>query len=121
MKSVAVHATLMVAALLTAFVTWTRGEDPARDDASVLIWEKNPAEVAAVVFQARDRSLELQRRGSGNTAHVWTIETLPEPPAPTPVPTASAGRDSAKVPPPPPAPRRLHTDEYPAGKRSDAI
>jgi uncharacterized protein DUF4340 len=119
MKSVVVHATLLVAALLTAFVTWTRGDSPARDDASIRIWNRSPAEVTAVVFQAGDRSLELQRRVSGNIAHVWTKETLPEPPAPPPPPTDSAARDSAKAQTP--APPRLRTDEYPAGKRSDAI
>src|SRR5262245_48373021 len=99
MKSVVVHATLLVAALLTAFVTWTRGDSPARNDASKMIWSRSPADVAAVVFQTGDRSLELQRRGSGNTAHVWTKETLPEPPAAPPLPTDSAARDSAQAAP----------------------
>jgi hypothetical protein len=121
MKSVLVHATLLLAALLTAFITWTGDDGPARNDASTVIWERNPTEVAAVVFQTGNRSLELQRRGAGDAAHVWTRETLPEPPPPAPLPTDSTAKpDSAAAPATPPPPR-MRTDEFPAGKRSEEI
>ena len=124
MKSVRVHAVLLAAALLTAFVTWTRDDAPAPDDLTTAVWEHRPDELAAVSFQTGPRSLELQRRNAGSQTYIWARETTPEAvatPATPPADTTAHGAhtpaaaDTTK-PATPAAPARMRTEEFPTGQ-----
>jgi hypothetical protein len=121
MKSVAVHGALLMAALLTAFVTWTANDRPQPDNAAVVVWERGVNDVASVAFQSGPRTVELERRGTGDQAHIWGKETAPEPvvpPAVPPVDTAAADTVAANTVVAPP---RLRTEEFPAGGRTDEV
>jgi hypothetical protein len=126
MKSVAVHGALLMAALLTAFVTWTANDRPAADDAAIVVWDRGANDVASLAFQNGPRMVELERRGTGDQAHIWGKETIPEPAAPPPVPpvdttaadTAAADTAAAVATPAPPA---VRTEEFPAGGRTDEV
>jgi hypothetical protein len=135
MKSVRVHAVLLVAGLLVAFTTWVRDDVPANRDASAVIWERKPSAIAGVVYQSGPRTIELERRGAGNAAYVWGKETSPEPAAPAAAGAAqigardstqaaardSAARDSTQAAARDSAAPRLRTDEFPTGQNTDAL
>jgi hypothetical protein len=120
MKSVRVHAILLLAALLLAFTTWRRDDSPASRSATTVVWEGKPADIASVVFRSESRTLELERRADGGRDYVWGKETAPEPttaPAPAPRDSAQAAHDTTRVAPP----ARMRTEEFPVGQNGDAL
>jgi hypothetical protein len=104
MRSALVHAVLLGVALLAAFATWTWEGAEASGEPVVLVWEREPAEVAGVTFVAGQRRVELERRSEGDQRWLWGRETFP-----TPVPMIPPGDSAAPAPPTPP----LTVEEYP--------
>jgi hypothetical protein len=77
MKPVVVHAGLLAAVLLLAFLTWTGDArtEPA-DEASVVVWQHDPDDIAGVTFRSDDRVVDVDRRGAGADTHLWARETI---------------------------------------------
>ncbi|MGH7506997.1 MAG: hypothetical protein ACRELX_15175, partial [Longimicrobiales bacterium] len=82
MKGIVVHAALLAVALIAAFVTWTAGDSQDNDETTVQVWDRDIAELAAVVYQSGDRTVEVERRdGDGEDGYLWATETMPDPTA----------------------------------------
>jgi hypothetical protein len=124
MKSVRVHAVLLLIALLLAFTTWTGNDEPENREATTVVWEWKPADLVALSYQSGMRTVELERRTAGDQSYVWGKEISPEPdPSSATAAAQSNARDSAlstdrdtlrSTP-------RLRTSEFPTGKNSDAV
>lgn len=116
MKSVTIHAGLLVAALVLAFFTWTSGNTPEADTNLVEIWDRDPARLVSVTFRSAVRTLQLERRSGADTTYLWGIETTRQ--QPRVAGPDSTARDSSAAPAAPSAPQ---VDQYPIGEQGTAL
>ena len=110
MKSALVHAVLLGIAVVAAFATWTWEGAEASDEPAVVVWERDPEEVAAVTFRSGERRVEIERRSEGGESWLWGRETYPTLMT-VPLPTDSA-------PPPPPS---VTVEEYPLDQAGETL
>jgi hypothetical protein len=82
MKSVLVHAGLLVAALVAALTTWIAEPRDLDRDSAVAVWDQATSDVVAVRYRSSARTVDLERRGTGVDAHLWGREAFPTPETP---------------------------------------
>jgi hypothetical protein len=91
-RPVLIHGALLSAALLAAYLTWTRDQTGAEDEVQILSLRGN---LERVVYKGDERTVEIDRRKDDRGSYHWVhVETMEVPPPPPPKP----------APPPPPAP-----------------
>lgn len=124
MRSVAIHAALLAAALLAAFATWTAGDRPETERTLIEVWNRNPADLVAVTFRTDDRTVVAERRDgegdgdvNGERDYIWGIETTRQR-VPQRATTDSATADTAATPPPA---TREQVEQYPVGDEGPAL
>ncbi len=77
MKGILVHAGLLLAALVGAYVTWTREEADARQREAVTVWRERVEDIDSVIYTREGTALTLLRRGAADTAYLWGILRSP--------------------------------------------
>jgi hypothetical protein len=108
MRRVMVHGVLLVLMLIFAFVTWTAEDLPDADDAMVAVWQHDPQQVSSVTYRSAARTIVLERRGAGNEATLWAVQTdSVRPPAQDSV--AAGGARTASI------------TEYPVGDEGETM
>lgn len=110
MKSLYVHATLLAAALVLAFFTWTASNAPQTDKELVEIWDRDPASLVSLTFQSPVRTLAVERRDHEGHGYLWAVETTRPPAPPRPDSTAA-----------PAAPAAPQVDQYPLGEQGTTL
>ncbi len=100
MKGIAIHGALLAVMLGVAYQTWTRDTTIRVSTGEVEIWDKKADDVTAVEFQTtrkdattgavNERTVRVERRGTGADAYWWGIETRTDQ-KPKPVPKPDAG------------------------------
>jgi Domain of unknown function (DUF4340) len=139
MKGVIVHGVLLVLALAFGYQTWTREKHVKPTTGEVSLWDRKASELVAVEYENDKRTVRVERRGSGDAAYWWGIDTRVEkhlkPKAPTPPPAVTdagapapdGGAAVASTPPDagaPPAPEYETTTtkrEFPVGEAGDTV
>ncbi|MBI4538931.1 MAG: DUF4340 domain-containing protein [Gemmatimonadetes bacterium] len=71
MRLAVVHALLLAAALAFAYQTWTRDTSARTVAGLATLWERSPNEIAAVSYQADDKTVVVERRSAGEGEFLW--------------------------------------------------
>jgi len=88
MKGVIVHGVLLVLALTFGYQTWTREKTAKPTTGEVSLWDRNVSDLVAVEYENDKRTVRIERRGTGDAAYLWGIDTRvekhlkPKPPTP---------------------------------------
>ncbi|MCE9572434.1 MAG: DUF4340 domain-containing protein [Deltaproteobacteria bacterium] len=107
MKGIAIHGALLAVMLAVSYQTWTRDTTVRVSTGEVEIWDRKADDVTAVEFQTvrkdattgatNERTVRVERRGTGADAYWWGIETKTDQ-KPKPAPKPDAGVPDAAVP-----------------------
>ena len=92
MKRVLVHASLLVAMMVLAFFTWTAGDAGETDESLDVVWEHDEEDIVGLSYTSGTHNLEVERRGEGEGAHLWAVQTET---TPLPVPDSVAADSMA--------------------------
>ncbi|HVV81845.1 MAG TPA: DUF4340 domain-containing protein, partial [Kofleriaceae bacterium] len=109
MKGVIIHGGLLAVMLAYGYTTWTRDKSAKPTAGQVVMWTRPVADVKTIEMATTDRTLHLERRGSGADEYWWGSETRttkrsrPVPPsddpaAPPPAPTEETVTDTREFP-----------------------
>jgi len=74
MRSVRVHAVLLLLAAVAAFLTWTREAPTAEQLERPLIWERDTTDIIAVTYRSGERQLDIEKREDGGEVFLWGTE-----------------------------------------------
>lgn len=111
MKSVTVHAGLLVIALSAAALTWTAEKEDPTSRETVTVWDRSADDVTAVAYRSSTDTVDIERRGTGADSYLWGRQSnavLVQPEAP-------------EVPPSANEPPKRETEEYPIGDGGQAL
>ncbi|MCA9674087.1 MAG: hypothetical protein H6709_05520 [Kofleriaceae bacterium] len=140
MKGAIIHGVLLIAMLVFGYQTWSRDKSVPSTTGTVVLWNDKAADLQSIVWETKERTIKLERRGDGAAAYYWgsdsksTKKTKPKPPPPPPatddagVPVATdAGVPAATDAGVPPAPAEPEvetvttTREFPVGEAGDDL
>lgn len=108
MRSVAVHAALLLVALLVAYQTWTREETEGERSRPVVVMDGELEDFRAVRWATETKTLTVERREEGDESYLWGTEVRR---------VAGALADSG----PAGTPLLADTAEFPVGRDGDEL
>jgi hypothetical protein len=74
MRGALIHGGLLVVMLVYGYRTWTRDKTIKPDLGSVVLWDRNEADLAAIEIRTERTINKLEHRGQGKDAYWWGIE-----------------------------------------------
>jgi hypothetical protein len=77
MRSVRVHAVLLMVASVAAFLTWTREAPTAEQLERPLVWERDTTELIGVSYRSGEYRLDIERRDDRGDGFLWGTEVRP--------------------------------------------
>ncbi len=117
MRSPIIHGVLLVVMLGVAYQTWTREKKVETKTGNVTVWNEDSSKLTSLVFETKNRTLRIERRGTGEDSYLWGKEIRTRKvrkPRPKPAPTADKDAGPSK-PPPPEFEEKITTREFPIG------
>jgi hypothetical protein len=91
MRGALIHGVLLAVMLVYGYRTWTRDKTVQPNVGSVVLWDKNPADLVSIEYRSPKKIVKLERKPEG---YWWgsdtTIETKLKPPKATPDAAGSA-------------------------------
>lgn len=93
MRAAAVHGVLLIAALVAAYLTWTRDESAtARSEGDIVVWRLSLGTIDSLVYARADSRLLLRWRGTGDSSYLWaTLRSDSDTAGPQELPVGDAG------------------------------
>jgi hypothetical protein len=76
MKGVAIHAGLLLLALLLAIPTWTRERTRPTDIQGSVMWDRDTTELVSIGYRAAARDVEITRRVADDGIFLWGREVV---------------------------------------------
>ena len=71
MKLVTVHAGLLLAAAVAAYLTWARSDAQPGVPGSILLWSVDPADVTSVAYDIPGKRVVLEQREDDGGRYLW--------------------------------------------------
>ena len=72
-RGILTHVALLVLALGTSVLVWTREKTPAVGVGDVQIWNARPVDVERIRFESKGKKVSLMRHGSMNILDLYNL------------------------------------------------
>jgi hypothetical protein len=111
MRSVTVHAALLLLALAAAAATWTAGNRQFGDETAIVVWDHDADDLQRIQYRDSTGQVTVERRGTQPDVYLWGTQTYRVPPAGVPL----TGLESSSAPP------SMTEDVYPVGDAGETV
>jgi hypothetical protein len=110
-KSVTVHAALLVVALGAAAATWTSAKRQFGEKTDIAVWDHDTDDLISLQYRDSTGQVTLERRGTAPDAYLWGTQTYRA----VPTDAGLTGLES------PAATAPITEDQYPVGEEGETV
>jgi hypothetical protein len=124
MRGAMIHGVLLAVMLVYGYRTWTRDKTDTTNVGTVVLWDKNEADLVSIEYKAPKKLVKLEKKGDGYWGADTTIDMKPKAKSPgegSGSAGSGAGSGSAAKPPVEEEEVGRKTKEFPYGEKDDKI